>query len=55
MRYAKIVFDTKELMQDAPREELAAAGAACETGPAREGALFVLSLIHIYQPLLKRA
>ena len=41
MRYAKIVFDTKELMQDAPRKELAAAGAACETGPAREGALFV--------------
>ena len=41
MRYAKIVFDTKELMQDAPRKELAAAGAACETGPAREEALFV--------------
>ena len=41
MRYAKIVFDTKELMQDAPRKELAAAGAACETGPARERALFV--------------
>ena len=33
MRYAKIVFDTKELMQDAPRKELAAAGRGVRNRP----------------------
>ena len=41
MRYDTLIFDTKELLQDAPRERLEALGAACATGAARAGALFV--------------
>ena len=41
MRYDTFVFDTEELLRDAPREQLEALGAACEVGAARAGALFV--------------
>ena len=41
MRYDTFVFDTQELLKDAPRERLEALGSACEVGTARAGALFV--------------
>ena len=41
MRYDTFVFDTQELLRDAPRERLEALGSACEVGTARAGALFV--------------
>ena len=41
MRYDTFVFDTQELLKDAPREQLEALGAACEVGAARAGALCV--------------
>ena len=41
MRYDTFVFDTEELLKDAPRERLEALGSACEVGTARAGALFV--------------
>ena len=41
MFYKTILFENAGLLEDAPREDLAALGVSCEVGAAREGALFV--------------